>query len=83
MPPCSAGIAHLGHFAVEHEGIEPDIITMAKALTAGYAPMGAVLVSETIARHFDRKVLADIAVRDEAAFKALVDQASAAVKKAA
>jgi large subunit ribosomal protein L20 len=31
----------------------------------------------------DRKVLADIAVRDEAAFKALVDQASAAVKKAA
>lgn len=31
----------------------------------------------------DRKVLADIAVRDEAAFKALVDQASAAVNKAA
>ncbi len=31
----------------------------------------------------DRKVLADIAVRDAAAFKALVDQASAAVKKAA
>ena len=31
----------------------------------------------------DRKVLADIAVRDMAAFKALVDQASAAVKKAA
>jgi len=31
----------------------------------------------------DRKVLADIAVRDEAAFKALVDQAAAAVKKAA
>ena len=31
----------------------------------------------------DRKVLADIAVRDEAAFKALVDSAAAAVKKAA
>ena len=31
----------------------------------------------------DRKVLADIAVKDAAAFKALVDQASAAVKKAA
>jgi large subunit ribosomal protein L20 len=31
----------------------------------------------------DRKVLADIAVRDEAAFKALVDQAAAAVKNAA
>ena len=31
----------------------------------------------------DRKVLADIAVRDEAAFKTLVDQAAAAVKQAA
>ncbi len=31
----------------------------------------------------DRKVLADLAVRDNAAFKALVDQASAAVEKAA
>ena len=31
----------------------------------------------------DRKVLADIAVRDEAAFKSLVDQAANAVKKAA
>ena len=31
----------------------------------------------------DRKVLADLAVQDTAAFKALVDQAAAAVKKAA
>ncbi|MFA5950763.1 MAG: 50S ribosomal protein L20 [Hyphomicrobium sp.] len=31
----------------------------------------------------DRKVLADIAIRDAAAFKALVDQASAAVQAAA
>ena len=31
----------------------------------------------------DRKVLSDIAIRDAAAFKALVDQADAAVKKAA
>jgi large subunit ribosomal protein L20 len=31
----------------------------------------------------DRKVLADLAVKDTAAFKALVDQAAAAVKKAA
>jgi large subunit ribosomal protein L20 len=31
----------------------------------------------------DRKVLADIAVKDAAAFKALVDQATAAVKKVA
>lgn len=31
----------------------------------------------------DRKVLADLAVKDAAAFKSLVDQAAAAVKKAA
>ncbi|GER00879.1 50S ribosomal protein L20 [Iodidimonas muriae] len=31
----------------------------------------------------DRKVLSDLAVREEAAFKALVDQAEAALKKAA
>ena len=31
----------------------------------------------------DRKVLSDIAIRDAAAFKALVEQADAAVKKAA
>jgi large subunit ribosomal protein L20 len=31
----------------------------------------------------DRKVLADLAVKDAAGFKALVDQAAAAVKKAA
>jgi putrescine---pyruvate transaminase len=29
-------------FASEHLGIQPDIMTMAKALTAGYIPMGAV-----------------------------------------
>jgi taurine--2-oxoglutarate transaminase len=52
------GLGRTGRaFGIEHEGVEPDIITMAKALTAGYAPMGAVLVSETIARHFDDNVL--------------------------
>jgi len=30
-------------FASEHYGITPDIMTMAKALTAGYVPMGAVI----------------------------------------
>ncbi len=45
-------------FAVEHWNVVPDIITIAKGLTAGYAPLGAVLVHERVARHFDDKVLA-------------------------
>ncbi|MCJ2182950.1 aminotransferase class III-fold pyridoxal phosphate-dependent enzyme [Novosphingobium sp. 1949] len=35
-------------FACESEGVSPDLMTMAKGLTAGYAPMGAVLMSEAI-----------------------------------
>ncbi len=35
-------------FACEAEGVEPDIMTVAKGLTAGYVPMGAVLMSEAI-----------------------------------
>jgi putrescine---pyruvate transaminase len=33
-------------FASEHFGIEPDIMTMAKALSAGYAPIGAVITRD-------------------------------------
>ncbi len=40
-------------FAYEQEGLEPDIVTLAKGLAAGYQPIGAVLtkgfVSESIA----------------------------------
>ncbi|OYQ34467.1 aspartate aminotransferase family protein [Niveispirillum lacus] len=35
-------------FACEQEEVEPDLMTVAKGLTAGYAPMGAVLMSEEI-----------------------------------
>ena len=52
------GLGRTGRaFAMEHEGVEPDLITLAKAVTAGYAPLGAVLVSEKVARHFDDHVL--------------------------
>jgi taurine--2-oxoglutarate transaminase len=44
-------------FAVDHDGVAPDMLTMAKGLTAGYAPGGAVIVNERIARHFDDHVL--------------------------
>jgi adenosylmethionine-8-amino-7-oxononanoate aminotransferase len=35
-------------FACEGEGVEPDLMTVAKGLTAGYAPMGAVLMSDEV-----------------------------------
>lgn len=35
-------------FACEHEDIQPDLMTVAKGLTSGYAPMGAVLMSDEI-----------------------------------
>lgn len=44
-------------FGFEHEGVVPDMISIAKALTAGYAPLGAVLVHERVASHFDDSVL--------------------------
>ena len=35
-------------FACQAEGVEPDLMTVAKGLTAGYAPMGAVLLSDAV-----------------------------------
>jgi large subunit ribosomal protein L20 len=48
-------------------------------LTYGRFINGLALAGITV----DRKVLADLAVKDAAGFKALVDQAAAQVKKAA
>ena len=35
-------------FACEHEGVVPDLMTVAKGLTAGYAPMGALFVGDRV-----------------------------------
>ena len=35
-------------FAFEHWGLEPDIVTLAKALSGGYVPCGAILTRRTI-----------------------------------
>ncbi|HEX7650884.1 MAG TPA: aspartate aminotransferase family protein [Noviherbaspirillum sp.] len=35
-------------FACEAEGVEPDLMMVAKGLTAGYAPMGAVMISDAL-----------------------------------
>jgi taurine--2-oxoglutarate transaminase len=44
-------------FAVEHEGVVPDMLVLAKGLTSGYVPMGAVVVREHIARQFETRML--------------------------
>jgi taurine--2-oxoglutarate transaminase len=44
-------------FAVDNWGVVPDIITTAKGITSGYVPLGAVIVSEPIAKFFDDKYL--------------------------
>ncbi|CCA90352.1 aspartate aminotransferase family protein [Novosphingobium sp. PP1Y] len=35
-------------FACDDEGVSPDFLTLAKGLTAGYAPMGAVLMADHV-----------------------------------
>lgn len=42
-------------FAVEHFGIVPDIMTIAKALTSGYAPMAAAVVRPDVFDVFTRQ----------------------------
>jgi taurine--2-oxoglutarate transaminase len=43
-------------FAVEHWGVVPDMITMAKGLTSAYAPLGAVGMKPTIHEFFRDRV---------------------------
>jgi adenosylmethionine-8-amino-7-oxononanoate aminotransferase len=37
-------------FACEHEDVVPDLMTMAKGLTSGYVPMGAVMIADPVYR---------------------------------
>ena len=43
-------------FAVDHWQVTPDLLTMAKGLTSGYAPLGAVAMRPEIAEFFNEKV---------------------------
>jgi taurine--2-oxoglutarate transaminase len=43
-------------FAVDHWGVVPDLMTMAKGLTSGYAPLGAVAMKTEIAEFFNDRV---------------------------
>jgi ornithine--oxo-acid transaminase len=43
------GLGRTGRlFALEHWGVEPDMITLAKALSGGYVPIGALLASRAV-----------------------------------
>jgi ornithine--oxo-acid transaminase len=38
-------------FAFEHWGLEPDLVTVAKSLSGGYVPVGALLMSQHVYEH--------------------------------
>ena len=44
------------NFAIEQFGVIPDLITIAKGASSGYAPLGGVIVHERIVRDFSRRV---------------------------
>ena len=44
-------------FGIDNYGVVPDMIATAKGITAGYMPLGALIVSDTIASHFDHNML--------------------------
>jgi len=51
------GLGRTGAFyAFEHYGINPDIITVSKALSGGYVPVGAMLTSDSIVRSVYRSM---------------------------
>ena len=53
-----SGFARTGKwFGVDNHNITPDIICFAKGLTAGYIPMGGIIVTDNIADHFQDKYL--------------------------
>ncbi len=44
-------------FGIDHHGVEPDILCMAKGITSAYLPLGGIIVKEEIAKAFDDKPL--------------------------
>jgi taurine---2-oxoglutarate transaminase len=44
-------------FGIDHHNVTPDIMCLAKGLTSGYLPLGAMVVTDTIANYFNDKPL--------------------------
>ena len=44
-------------FGVDHDSVVPDLMVLAKGITSGYVPMGAVVVRRHISRHFETRML--------------------------
>lgn len=44
-------------FGIDNHGVTPDIMVMAKGLTSGYLPLGAMTITKEIASAYDDKVL--------------------------
>ena len=44
-------------FGVDNYDVVPDMIATAKGITAGYLPLGALIISEKIAKHYDDNIL--------------------------
>ncbi|MCC7440201.1 MAG: aspartate aminotransferase family protein [Bdellovibrionales bacterium] len=44
-------------FAYQHYGVKPDMVCLAKAISGGYIPFGAVWVSDRLAAHYEEKTL--------------------------
>jgi taurine--2-oxoglutarate transaminase len=52
-----AGFGRTGEwFAFDAHEVRPDLITFAKGVNSGYVPVGGVIISDEIARHFDDRV---------------------------
>jgi adenosylmethionine-8-amino-7-oxononanoate aminotransferase len=41
------------NFGLDHWGVTPDIIVTGKGISSGYAPLGAMIISEKIVDHFE------------------------------